>query len=99
MMLLSLEEKRQILNSFPELREKLDLSLGYPRYFYYFDKASSRRKIIAREFTGNAGTGYVYGANLQSYKNQCDSRGWVLVTRFTAEQLKDIVQKAIASHK
>lgn len=93
--MLSLEEKRVILNSFAELREKLD---QFDRYFYYFDNASSRRKIIAREFI-QSGNGYIYAANLPQYKSMCDPRGWVSVKHFTREQLKDILQKAIAAHK
>lgn len=93
--MLSLEEKRVIINSFSELREKLD---EFNRYYYYFDYASSRRKIIAREFV-QSGNGYVFGANLPQFKSMCDPRGWVKVKNFTKEQLIDILQKAIAIHK
>ncbi len=93
--MLSLEEKRQILNSFKELREELD---DFSRYFYYFDQASSRRKIIAREFV-ESGNGYVYGADLSDYRAQADTRGWVNVKYFSAEQLRDILRKAIEIHR
>jgi hypothetical protein len=53
--MLTLSRKREILNSFEELKENED---KFGRYFYYFDNAPSRKKIVAREFVAS-GNGYV----------------------------------------
>lgn len=93
--MLSLEEKRAILNSFIELREKQD-ELG--RYFYYFDNSSSRKKIVAREFI-ESGNGYVFGTYIPEYKHLLYQDGSVCVKNFTTEQLRDIIRKSIDSLK
>jgi hypothetical protein len=43
--MLSLNEKKEILRSFDELSEIED-NLG--RFFYYYDRSPSRKKIVAR---------------------------------------------------
>lgn len=93
--MLSLNEKRMILNSFKELRERQD---KFGRFFYYFDNSGSRKKIVAREFV-ESGNGYVYGGLLPEYNHLHYKDGSVCVKEFSAEQLKGILQKAIKSLK
>lgn len=90
-MFLSLQQKRKILKSFPELTEYVDKS---GRYGYNFEGSKYRRKNVAREFT-YTGNGYVYGENLVNYHHLADERGWVNVKNFTATELRDIVRRAI----
>ena len=93
--MLSLEEKRNILNSFKELREKQD---KFGRFFYYFDNSSSRKKIVAREFT-ESGNGYVFGPYIHECKDTLYKDGSVCVKHYTAERLKEIIRKSIDSLK
>lgn len=92
-MYLSLQQKRQIFKSFPELTEYVDKS---GRYGYNFEGSKHKRKNIAREFT-HTGNGYVFGENLVDFYQLADERGWVNVRDFTATQLRDIVRRAIDS--
>lgn len=89
--MLSLEEKREILHTFKELREKQD---EFGRYFYYFDSSATRKKIVAREFT-NSGNGFVYAKPLAEYKSDLFKDGSVCVKDYSDEQLREIVQKSI----
>ncbi|NYE08981.1 hypothetical protein F4694_005838 [Bacillus niacini] len=91
--MLTLDEKRKILNSFEELREKED-KLG--RFFYYYDKSPSRKKIFAREFV-NSGNGYVFRKFLPEYKEVLYQDGSVCVKDFSSKELQDIVRKSINS--
>lgn len=93
--MLSLSEKREILNSFEELREQED---KFGRFFYYYDKSHTRKKIVAREFV-SSGNGYVYGLLLPEYKEALYQDGSVCVKDFTAEELREIVRKSIDSLK
>lgn len=91
--MLSLKEKRSILNSFQELREKED---KFGRFFYYYDQSPSRKKIVAREFT-ESGNGYVYAKLIPEYKELLYKDGSVCVKHFSAEELREIVRKSIDS--
>lgn len=91
--MLSLEEKRNILHKFTELREKQD-DLG--RYYYYFDDSATKKKIVARELT-DSGNGYVYAKYLPEYKNQLYKDGSVSIKDYTAEQFREVVRKSIDS--
>lgn len=91
--MLSLHEKRAILNNFTELREKED---KFGRFFYYYDESPSRKKIVARELT-ISGNGYVYGEYLQEYKHLLYKDGSVCIKHFSSEELQSIVKKSISS--
>jgi hypothetical protein len=91
--MLSLAQKREIINSFEELREHED---KFGRFFYYFDKSPTRKKIVAREFV-SSGNGYVYGLLLPEYKDVLYQDGSVCVKEFSAEELKYIIRKSIES--
>jgi len=91
--MLSLEEKRKILNSFEELRERED---KFGRFFYYYDASPTRKKVVAQEFNPS-GNGYVYGKLIPEYKDVLYKDGSVCVKHFTADELKSIVRKSINS--
>jgi hypothetical protein len=91
--MLTLEEKRKILNSFDELREKEN---KFGRFFYYYDKSPLRKKIVAREFV-NSGNGYVFGQYLPEYKDALYQDGSICVKNFSANELRYIVRKSIDS--
>ncbi|MBM7620037.1 hypothetical protein JOC95_001889 [Bacillus tianshenii] len=91
--MLSLAEKRKILQSFEELREKEN---HFGRFFYYYDKSPSRKKIVAREFV-SSGNGYVFGKYLTEYHDVLYQDGSVCVKNFSADELRSIVKKAIDS--
>jgi hypothetical protein len=55
--MLSLDEKRKILNSFYDLIEREG---KFGRFFYYYEKSPTKKKIVAREFV-STGNGYVFG--------------------------------------
>jgi hypothetical protein len=93
--MLSLEQKREILNSFKELREKED---KFGRFFYYYDKSPSKKKIVARELTVS-GNGYVYGKLLREYQHLLYQDGSVCIKHFSPEELHSIVEKSINSLK
>ncbi|XQY93781.1 hypothetical protein ACNRWW_10420 [Metabacillus sp. HB246100] len=90
---MTLSDKRQILNSFHELRENED---KFGRFFYYYDESPSRKKIVAREFVPS-GNGYVYGKFIPDYKDSLYKDGSVCVKEFSAEELRIIVRKSIDS--
>lgn len=93
--MLSLNEKRNILNSFNELTERVD---EFGRHFYYFYESSTRRKILGREFV-ISGNGYIYGEIFPEYKDLCDDRGWINVKNFSEENLISLMTKLIQYHK
>jgi hypothetical protein len=93
--LLTLNQKREILNSFEELREHKD---KFDRYFYYFDNSPSRKKIVAREFV-SSGNGYVYGLLIPEYRELLYKDGSVCVKEFSAQELWKITRKSIDSLK
>jgi len=93
--MLSLEEKRKILNSFEELTERVD---EFGRHFYYFYDSNSERKILGREFV-ESGDGYIYGEVLPEYEDLCDDRGWVHVKTLSESDLSSLVRKIIDYHK
>lgn len=91
--MLSLAEKRKILNSYDELSERED---KFGRFFNYFDRSITRKKIVVNEFV-SSGNVYVYGKRIPEYKDVLYKDGSVCVKEFTAEELRDIVRKSIDS--
>lgn len=91
---LTLEQKRNIFKSFPELAEEIDKS-GRVSYKYY--GSAIKRKIIARELT-HTGNGYVYGAYLPEYKDELDPRGWINIKDYGEKDLRELIRKAIEAY-
>lgn len=98
--MLSLEQKRKIFNSFPELTEKKSIvkKSNTERFGYDFKESKRNKKEIARELT-DTGNGYIYVNYLKEYKDQMDDRGFVNIKDFTETKLREIIIKVIQSFK
>ena len=88
---LTLEQKRNIFKSFPELTEEID---KFSRVSYKYYGSAIKRKAIARELT-HTGNGYVYGAYLPEYKNELDPRGWICIKDYGEKDLRELIRKVI----
>ncbi|MCL6599818.1 MAG: hypothetical protein K6T81_13945 [Alicyclobacillus macrosporangiidus] len=88
-LMLSFEDKRAILRSFPELKE---VPISNDRYNYELQNLTLRRRIVAREFS-STGNGYVWGAPESPYPP--DVRGWINVKNFDQTELRQAVRYAI----
>jgi len=91
---LTLEQKREIFKSFPELTEEID-KFGRVSYKYY--GSAIKRKAIACELS-HTGNGYVYGAYLPEYKNELDPRGWICIKDYGEKDLRELIRKAIEAY-
>lgn len=89
--MLSLEEKLAIVESFPELHRK-DVSLG--RINFHYEESSYDKKIVVYHLHPN-GNGFVYAEYVKGYAT--DSKGLINIRDFSAEELRDIIQKSIQS--
>lgn len=89
--MLSLEEKLAIITSFPELQRK-DVSLG--RINFHYEDSAYDKKTVVYHLHPN-GNGYVYAEYVKGYR--ADSKGFINIREFSAEELRDIVEKSILS--
>lgn len=89
--MLSLEEKLAIVESFPELHRK-DVSLG--RINFHYEESSYDKKIVVYHLHPN-GNGFVYAEYVKGHAT--DSKGLINIRDFSAEELRDIIQKSILS--
>ncbi|HLO13089.1 MAG TPA: hypothetical protein VK190_12845 [Pseudoneobacillus sp.] len=89
--MLTFEEKIAIIESFPELERK-NVSLG--RVNYHFEGSVSDKKNVVYHLHPK-GNGFVYAEFLQGY--EIDEKGMVNVRDFSAEDLREIIQKSILS--
>lgn len=87
--MLDLAKKREVLCSFPELRE---ISASNGRYNYELQNLILRRRIIAREFSPT-GNGYILGTPQTVHK--MDDRGWINVRNLDESELRKTVRDAI----
>ncbi|NLU45319.1 MAG: hypothetical protein GXX11_10800 [Acholeplasmataceae bacterium] len=92
---LTLEQKRRIFKSFPELTEEID-KYGRVSYKYYGSKIT--KKTLAHQLT-HTGNGYVYGAYLPEYKDELDPRGWINIKEYGEKDLRELICKVIESYK
>lgn len=92
-MLLSLEQKIAIIESFPGLQKSMykDGRINYS----LFD-SEIRRKQIIRELTPT-GNGYIYGDLARELKERVDNRGWINIRDYNEVELRDIIEKVIKS--
>jgi len=91
---LTLEQKREIFKSFPELTEEID-KYGRVKYKYY--ESAITRKVIACELS-HTGNGYVYGAYLPEYKDELDLRSWICIKDYGEKDLRELIRKAIEAY-
>lgn len=89
--MLTFEEKLTIIESFPEL-EKKTVSMG--RINFHYKESSSDKKNVVYHLHPN-GNGFVYGAELEGYNP--NEKGMVNIRDFSAEELRNIIQKSIHS--
>ncbi|WP_274365890.1 hypothetical protein [Paenibacillus thermotolerans] len=89
--MLSFQEKLAIADSFPELQRK-DVSLG--RVNYHYDQSVTDKKTVVYHLHPN-GNGYVYAGELHDF--HLDSKGFVNIRDFSAEELHSLIERSIRS--
>ncbi|GGA02788.1 hypothetical protein GCM10008018_56070 [Paenibacillus marchantiophytorum] len=89
--MLSLEEKLAIVASFPELQRK-DVSLGRIN-FHYEDSVYDKKNVVYHLHPN--GNGFVYAEFIKGYAT--DNKGLVNIRDFSAEELRSVIEKSIAS--
>ncbi|UUZ82425.1 hypothetical protein LJK88_50075 [Paenibacillus sp. P26] len=89
--MLSFEEKKRIIESFPELTRK-EVSLG--RLNYHYEESGYEKKVVVYHLHPN-GNGFVYGGHLTGYET--DDRGLINIRDYTEAELKEVVQASIRS--
>ncbi|GGE82774.1 hypothetical protein [Priestia taiwanensis] len=89
--MLTFEEKLTIIESFPELTRN-NVSLG--RVNFHYEESSFDKKNVVYHLHPN-GNGFVYGEFLQGY--DMNDKGMVNIRDFSAEELRNIVEKSIHS--
>jgi hypothetical protein len=91
--MLTFEQKLAIIESFPELKRN-DVSLN--RVNFHFEEGESDKKNVVYHLHPN-GNGYVYAAKLKVPKK--DPKGMLNIRDFSEEELRDIIERSIASLK
>lgn len=89
--MLSFEEKKRIIESFPELTRK-EVSLG--RVNYHYEESAQEKKTVVYHLHPN-GNGFVYGALLSG--RETDDRGMINIRDSSEEELRALVQASIRS--
>jgi hypothetical protein len=89
--MLSLEEKLAIVESFPELERK-NVSLG--RINFHYEDSAYDKKTVVYHLHPN-GNGFVYAEYIKGYTT--DNKGLINIRDFSAEELRDIIEKSIHS--
>ena len=92
-MYLSLDQKVEIIETFPELHKSIDKN-GRISYFIYGSK--QRRKQIIRELT-HTGNGYIYGSLTPELHERVDNRGWINFKDCNERELRELIGKVIES--
>ncbi|KRF13419.1 hypothetical protein [Paenibacillus sp. Soil787] len=89
--MLSLEEKLAIVESFPELERK-NVSLG--RINFHYEDSAYDKKTVVYHLHPN-GNGFVYAEYIKGYAT--DNKGLINIRDFSADELRDIIEKSILS--
>ncbi|AYB38037.1 MULTISPECIES: hypothetical protein [Brevibacillus] len=88
--MLTFEQKKAIIESFPELTKK-EVSLG--RLNYHFEGSLRDKKIVVNHLHPN-GNGFVYAGHLP--KKKTGPKGMVNIRDYSEEQLRSLVADSIA---
>jgi len=88
--MLTIEQKIEILDSFPELQRK-DVSLG--RINYHYEDSAYDKKNVVYHLHKN-GNGYVYVGQTPGYSP--DDKGFVNIREYSAEELRAAVEASIS---
>ncbi|WP_226584756.1 hypothetical protein [Halobacillus litoralis] len=89
--MLTFEEKRSIIEEFPEL-DKKEISLG--RINYHFEESQYDKKIVVYRLHPN-GNGFIYAGEIEDYPT--DDRGMVNIKDYSAEDLRELLRASIES--
>lgn len=89
--MITFEEKLTIIESFPELERK-SVSLG--RINFHYEESRLDKKNVVFHLHPN-GNGFVYAGHLKGYKT--NDKGMVNIRDFSAEELRSLLEKSIAS--
>jgi len=89
--MLSFEQKLAIMGEFPQL-ERRDVSLG--RVNFHYAGSATEKKNVGYHFHPN-GNGYVYAGELDGVET--DEKGFVNVRDYGADELRELVGRAIRS--
>ncbi|MDN9010141.1 hypothetical protein [Brevibacillus laterosporus] len=88
--MLTFEQKKAIIESFPELTKK-EVSLG--RLNYHFEGSLRDKRIVVNHLHPN-GNGFVYAGHLP--KKKTDPKGMVNIRDYSEEQLRSLIADSIA---
>ncbi|WP_281885204.1 hypothetical protein [Paenibacillus sp. YYML68] len=89
--MLTFDEKKAIIESFPELTRK-DVSMG--RVNYHYEASGYDKKIVVYHLHPN-GNGFVYAGHSKEYET--DDRGLVNIREYGEAELRAIIQASILS--
>ena len=89
--MLTFEEKKAIIEKFPELTRK-DVSLG--RVNYHYDESDYDKKIVVHHLHPN-GNGFVYAGHIPGHAT--DDKGLVNIRDYSAGALYALIQASIQS--
>ncbi len=87
--MLTFEEKQEIIESFPELTKK---EVSMKRLNYHFEDSLYDKTIVVQHLHPN-GNAFIYLAGVAGYEP--DDRGLVNVREATEEELRKMIQEAI----
>ena len=89
--MLSFEQKRAIIEQFPNLTKK-EISLN--RLNYHFEDSLYEKTIVVEKLHPN-GNGYIYVGDLLKYEKIADEKGLVNIRDFDEQALCEIIQDAL----
>jgi hypothetical protein len=89
--MLSFDQKKAIIETFPELTRK-EVSLG--RLNYHYEDSGVDKKIVVYHLHPN-GNGFVYAGHLNGYET--DDKGLVNIRDHNEEELRKLVEASIRS--
>lgn len=87
--MLSFEQKKAVLASFPELTPK---EVSLKRVNYHFEDSAYEKTIVVYHLHPN-GNGFVFAGNLPGY--EVDGKGYVNIRDFSEEALRKVVAASI----
>lgn len=89
--MLTFEEKKSIIDSFPELTKK-EISLN--RLNYHYEGSLYEKTIVVEKLHPN-GNGFVYIGDLLKYEKEANDKGLVNIRDYDERSLKEIIRDAI----
>nr|WP_106781663.1 hypothetical protein [Lysinibacillus timonensis] len=90
--MLTFEQKKAIIESFPELTKK-EISLN--RLNYHFDGSLYEKTIVVEKLHPN-GNGFVYVGDLLKYEEEANDKGLVNIREYSEGKLREILNDSIS---